>query len=255
MNLATIAPPISRAPSDATARPAMSSHRTNSLFAGLFYLITFISIPTIGLYASVHGANYFSGHGSDTAVIAGTVLELIVGLACIGTAVALFPVVKRQSEGLALGFVTIRVLETTGIFAGVAAILSLVTLHQAGVGADGLVAGHVLVALYDRMFLITQSFMPVLNALLLGTLMYRSRLVPRVIPLLGLIGAPILLAGDTAVLFGLLGAHAPVLGLATLPDFVWELSLGLWLTIKGFNPSAVAALYSRSVDGDQAVAI
>jgi hypothetical protein len=246
MNLATIATTMSRVPGSAAAKHKMSSQRKTSLVAGLFYLITFISIPTIGLYASVHGSNYIAGHGSDTAVIIGAVLELIVGLAGIGTAVALFPVVKRQNEGLALGFVTTRVLEATGIFVGVAAILSLVTLRQAGVGADGLVAGHVLVALYDRMFLVTQSFMPVLNALLLGTLMYKSRLVPRIIPLLGLIGAPILITADAAVLFGLLGSHAPVLGLATLPDFVWELSLGLWLTFKGFKPSAVTALATRS---------
>src|ERR1700682_3691717 len=140
MNLATIATTMSRVPGSAAAKHKMSSQSKTSLVAGLFYLITFISIPTIGLYASVHGSNYIAGHGSDTAVIIGAVLELIVGLAGIGTAVALFPVVKRQNEGLALGFVTTRVLEATGIFVGVAAILSLVTLRQAGVGADGLVA-------------------------------------------------------------------------------------------------------------------
>ena len=113
-----------------------------------------------------------------------------MALAGIGTAVALFPVLKRQNEGVALGFVGSRVLEAGTIFAGVACLLTVVTLRQAGAGADALVTGHALVAMYDRMFLLGQSFMPAVNALLLGSLLYQSRLVPRVLPLIGLIGAP-----------------------------------------------------------------
>src|SRR5947208_2851989 len=178
----------------------MSPHRTTSLAAGVLYLLTFVSIPTLALYGPVHDPNYIVGPGPDTGVMFGGILEIIVALACIGTAVVLYPVVKRQNEGIALGFVGVRVLEAGTIFAGVACLLSVVTLRQAGAGADALVTGHALVALYDRTFLIGQSFIPAVNALLLGSLLYQSRLVPRVLPLLGFIGAPLLVAGDLAVL-------------------------------------------------------
>src|SRR2546428_6212603 len=156
----------------------MSPLRKTALVAGVFYLLTFVSIPTLFLYGPVRGANYIIGPGPDTSAIIGGILEIIVALAGIGTAVTLFPVVKRQNEGVALGFVGSRVLEAATIFAGVACLLSVVTLRQAGAGAEALVIGHALVAMYDRMFLIGQSFIPAVKALLLGSLLYPSRLVP-----------------------------------------------------------------------------
>ena len=181
----------------------MNSLRKTALVAGVLYLITFVSIPTLALYGPVHDPNYIVGPGPDTAVIIGGVLEMIVALAGIGTAVALYPVVKRQNEGVALGFVGSRILEAATIFAGVVSLLSVVTLRQAGAGADALVTGQALVALYDWIFLLGQSLIPAVNALLLGSLLYQSRLVPRVLPVLGFIGAPLLLASDAATLFGL----------------------------------------------------
>ena len=219
----------------------MSSHRKTSLAAGVLYLLTFASIPTLALYGSVKGANYILGAGPDTGAIFGGILEIIVALACIGTAVALYPVVKRQNEGVALGFVGSRVLEAGTIFAGVACLLTVVTLRQAGAGAGALVAGHALVAMYDRLFLVGQSFIPAVNALLLGSLLYQSRLVPRVLPLLGFIGAPLLVASDITVLFGLFDRSAPPVALAALPIALWEFSLGVWLVAKGFKPSRILA--------------
>ena len=223
----------------------MSPHRKTSLAAGVLYLLTFVSIPTLALYGPVKGANYILGAGPDTGALVGALLEIIVALAGVGTAVALFPVVKRQNEGIALGFVASRTLEAAGTFASVACLLTVVTLRQEGAGADALVTSHALVAMYDRLFLVTQSFIPAVNALLLGSLLYQSRLVPRVLPLLGFIGAALLVAGDIAVLFGLIGQHAPSTALAAIPIALWEFSLGVWLVVKGFNPSAITALYSR----------
>ena len=223
------------------AATIVASSRKIAIAAGALYLLTFVSIPTLALYGPVHEPNYIVGPGPDTAVIFGGVLEIIVALAGIGTAVALYPVVKRQNEGVALGFVGARVLEAATIFAGVVCLLSVVTLRQAGAGADALVTGHALVALYDRTFLIGQSFIPAVNALLLGSLLYQSRLVPRVLPLLGFIGAALLVAADIAVLFGLIGMHAPSTALAALPIALWEFSLGVWLIAKGFNPSAITS--------------
>jgi hypothetical protein len=215
----------------------MSPHRQTALVAGVFYLLTFVSIPTLALYAPVHDPQYIAGAGPDTGVFIGGILEVIVALAGVGTAVALFPVVKRQNEAVALGFVASRVLEAATIFAGVAFLLSVVTLRQAGVGADGLVTGRALVAMYDRMFLLGQSFFPAVNAVLLGSLLYRSRLVPRALPLLAFIGVPLLVGADIAVLFGLIGRSSSPAALAALPIALWEFSLGVWLVVKGFNAS------------------
>jgi hypothetical protein len=224
----------------------MSPLRKTALVAGALYLLTFVSIPTLALYGPVlHDPKYIVGPGPDTAVFFGGILELIVALAGIGTAVALYPVVKRQNEGVALGFVGARVLEAATIFAGVAALLSIVTLRQAGVGAEALVTGQALVALYDRTFLVGQSFMPAVNALLLGSLLYQSRLVPRVLPLLGFIGAALLVASDIGTLFNLWGQMSAVAALAALPIALWEFSLGVWLVVKGFKPSPILSSATR----------
>jgi hypothetical protein len=217
----------------------MSPLRKTALVAGVLYLLTFVSIPTLALYGPVHDPRYILGPGPDTAVFVGGVLELIVALAGIGTAVALYPVVKRQDEGAALGFVGSRTLEAATIFAGVATLLSVVTLRQAGVGAAGLVVAQALVALYDRTFFVGQSLIPAVNALLLGSLLFRSRLVPRVLPLLGFIGAALLVASDAAILFGLVGRTSALAGIAALPIATWEFSLGVWLVVKGFRPSPI----------------
>jgi len=240
---ATVQAPAVKPP--ATGVP-MTSTRKTALVAGVFYLITFISIPTLALYGPVKNhQDWILSSGSNTAVLVGGFLEVIVALACVGTAVALYPVVKRQNEGFALGFVTSRVLEAGMIFTGVVSLLSLVTLRQhlggaAGADAASLVttgASHV--AVYNWAFLLGQSLMPGINALLLGSLMYRSRLVPRVIPMIGLIGAPLLIASVFATLFGGIAQYSSLAALAALPVAAWEFSLGVWLVMKGFKPSPI----------------
>jgi hypothetical protein len=229
-----------------TKRPPMDKMRKTALIAGVFYLITFISIPTLALYGPVknHG-DWILSSSTHTGVLVGGFLEVIVALAGIGTAITLYPVVKRQNEGVALGFVAARVLEAGMIFTGVVSLLSLVTLRQdlgAAAGANAAVlvttgASHV--AVYNWTFLLGQSLMPGINALLLGSLLYRSRLVPRVIPALGLIGAPLLICTVIATLFGGIKLGSPEL--AALPVAAWELSLGVWLVVKGFKPSPITA--------------
>jgi hypothetical protein len=226
----------------------MSPARKTALVAGVFYLITFISIPTLALYGPVKNhRDWILSSGGHTAVLVGGLLEVIVALAGIGTAVTLYPVVKRQNEGIALGFVTARVVEAGMIFTGVVSLLSLVTLRQdlggaAGANAAALVttgASHV--AIYNSTFLLGQSLMPGINALLLGSLLYRSRLVPRVLPVLGLIGAPLLITADIATLFGGIGQTSSWALVAALPVAAWEFSLGVWLVVKGFKPSPITA--------------
>jgi hypothetical protein len=231
---------------DQQAVPKMTSSRKTALVAGLLYLLTFVSIPTLALYVQVKGANYILGAGSDTAVILGGILEIIVALAGIGTAVVLFPVLKRQNEGAALGLVASRILEASTMFVGVAFLLSIVTLRQVGAGADALLTSHVLGSLYDRIFLLGQSFMPAINDLLLGFLLYKSRLVPRALAMIGIVGGPLLIASYLAVMFGLVGQHTSLPGLSAMPVALFELSLGIWLTVKGFNRSAATSLSEKA---------
>jgi hypothetical protein len=217
----------------------MTSLRKTALAAGVLYLLTFVSVPTLALYASVRDPNYVVGPGSGTGVIWGVVLEMIVALAGIGTAVVLYPVFKRQNQAIALGLVGARVLESATIFAGIAILMSMVTLRQAGAGPGALATGKAMVALHNWTFLIGQGFIPAVCALLLGSLLYRSRLVPRALPRLAFIGAPLLATSTIATLFGLWTQVSPISGLLTIPDAVWEFALGVYLIVKGFKPSPI----------------
>src|SRR5579871_4785032 len=224
----------------------MSPLRKTALVAGILYLLTFVSIPTLFLYDQVrHNPKYILGPGPDTAVLFGGILEIIVALAGIGTAVVLFPVLKRQNEAMALGFVCSRVLEAAGILAGVASLLAIVSLRQAGAGADALVTGQTLAVLYERIFLLSQSLMPALNDLLLGFLLYQSRLVPRLLPVIGLVGAPLLLVGDIGTLLNFWGPLSSVSALLALPVALFEFSLGIYLIVKGFRPSPILSNDTR----------
>jgi len=235
-------------PASAT-NPPLDPTRKAAFVAGTFYLLTFVSsIPALLLLGPVlDDAGYIVGAGPDTSVLWGSFLDFVNALACIGTAVALYPVVRRHNHGLALGFVTSRMLEAAIIMIGVVSLLAVVTLRQDFAGASDadpatlVTTGQALVGVRDWTFLLGPGFMAGINALLLGTLMYRSRLVPRIIPTMGLIGAPLLLAANTATFFGLNDQLSTWSLLATLPVAAWELSLGVWMIVKGFRTSPVTA--------------
>lgn len=222
----------------------MDPMRRTALVAGVLYLITFaIGIPPAFLLGPVlNDPSFITSAGPDGQVLLGSSFDVINALACIGTAVALYPVVRRQHEGMALGFVTTRLVEAAVILIGVVSILAVVTLRDpgaTGVEATSLVAvGGALVAVRDWTFLLGPGLMPALNALLLGTLMYRSGLVPRWMPVLGLVGAPMLLSSTIGTLFGVNDVVSAWTGIATVPIFVWELSIGLWMTFRGFRASS-----------------
>ena len=223
----------------------MTSLRKTAFVAGLLYLITYLAIPTVVLYGpALDDPNFIASTGNSTGVLWAAVLELIVAFAIVGTGVALFPVLKRQNEGVALGFVTARLFETGIIVVGIISVLSIVTLRQdvgatAGADAASLVSiGRSLIAIHDWTFLIGQTLLPGINALLLGSLMYRSGLVPRVIPLLGLIGAPLMISSALGQVVGINEEYSVWSAIALVPIFLWELTLGLWLVFKGFKRSA-----------------
>jgi hypothetical protein len=230
-------------------RPAERSQRRIALIAGVLFVITFVtSIPALLLYHPVlHDMGYITGAGGDARVLLGAFLELLLIVANIGSAVVLFPILKRQHEGLALGFVTARVVESAFIAVGILSLLTIVTLRQdlAGTGSDPATlttVGRSLVAIKDWTFLLGPGFVVGIgNGLILGYLMYRSGLVPRRMAMLGLIGGPLICASGIAVLFGAIEQGGAAQSVATIPEFVWELSLGIYLIVKGFKSSPITA--------------
>jgi Domain of unknown function (DUF4386) len=227
--------------------------QTIARVTGILFLITYATAipPFVYFYAPVlDDPRYIVGAGADTRVSLGAILEVILIIANIGTAVVLWPVLKRQSEILALGYVTARVVECVFIAVGILSLLSVVTLRQEAAGADAalLVAvGESLVALHNWTFLLGPGFIVGIgNGLMLGYLMYTSGLVPRGMTMLGLIGGPVLMAAAIAVIFGVIEQGGLWQTLASAPEFFWELSLGIWLIVKGFNPSALSRLQPES---------
>jgi uncharacterized protein DUF4386 len=237
----------------------MTSIRKTALVAGILYLATFLSsIPAVFLQGAVfNDPNFILGGGaSDTLVRFGALLDIVNGLTAIGTAVALYSVVKRQHEGLAIGFVGSRLFEAAALFIGIVCVFAIVTLRQTGAaGADSTTLVTIqrsLLAVRDWSFVLGTG-VPALNAFLLGTLMYRSRLVPRAIPVLGLIGAPLFTSWIVGYIFGITEGGTPWHAIGVAPIFFWELFLGLWMTFKGFRKDAPimveAAAQAASLDG------
>jgi hypothetical protein len=210
----------------------------------VLFLVTFVTaIAGDILYNPVlDDSQYIVGAGDDTRIQLGALCELLLIIANIGTALALFPILRRQNEGLALGYVAARVVECAFIAVGILSVLSILTLRQDAAGSDAgslVVAGQSLVAVKDWTFLLGPGFVVgVGNGLILGYLMYRSGLVPRRMPMLGLVGGPLICASGIAVMFGVIEMQSTWQGIATIPEFLWELSLGIYLTAKGFKASS-----------------
>ena len=235
--------------------------QTLARVTGVLFLITYItSIPAFFVfYAPVlHDPGYITGAGPDTSVLLGAFLEVLLIIANIGSAVAVFPVLKRQNEVLALGFVTARIVESAFIAVGILSLVTVVTLRQHAVGADAAtltLVGQALVAIHGWTFRLGPNFVVgVGNGLMLGYMMYRSGLVPRPMAMLGLIAGALLCASAIAMLFGVLELGSAAQALAGMPEFFWELSLGIYLTVKGFRPAAVASEPARTATGELLVA-
>lgn len=203
----------------------MLPHRRLALAAGILYLVTFAtSIPALALKTPL-----LEGAATDVGARVAIVLELLLALACLGTAVALHPITRRVSEPLALGFVASRSLEGAFVAIGAVALLALTSLPDPA-----------LVAIHDAAFLLGPGILPAVNAVLLGTALLRGRLVPRIIPVVGLIGAPLLLASALGTLLGAWSQVSPIAAVAALPIALWEFSIGVWLIVRGVRPDALA---------------
>ena len=220
----------------------MSLDQKGARVFGVLFLVTFItSIPALLLYQPVldDPIGYIAGGGQNNQILFGAFLELLLIIANIGTAVVIFPIVKRQSEELALGYVTARLFECTFILVGIVAVLGIVTLQKEAAGAaEGSVA-YTLAAIKDWTFSLGPGWVVGWGkGLILGYLMYSSGLVPRKMTWLGLVGGPLIIVSGTLVMFGVADLHGTLQGLATIPEGLWELSLGIYCTVKGFRSSS-----------------
>ena len=212
---------------------------------GVLYLITFVtSIPALWLYEPVlrNPVGYIAGGGHDKRILLGALLELLLILANIGTAVVIVPIMRRRNEELAISYVTARVFECAFILVGIVAILGIITLRNQAAGASEGTVAYTLAAIKDWTFLLGPGWMVGWgNGLILGYLMYRTGLVPRKAAWLGLIGGPLIIITGTAIMFGgnhPSGALRSLQGIATAPEFLWELFLGVYCTIWGFRRDA-----------------
>ena len=182
----------------------------------------------------------------------------LTGLGGVISAVALYAVARRYSIRSAIGFITTRVMESMIIFVGVIAMLTMYTLRNSPVGGDDAMStmGSALLAIHDWTFLLGPGLMSALNALCIGSVMYRSRLLPRWIPTLGLVGAPMLLLSSTVTLFGGWDQVSGPSVVLTLPIAVWEFSFGVYMIVKGFRPVPEAAepCFGSNVDIAPAIA-
>jgi hypothetical protein len=212
---------------------------------GVLYLITFVtSIPAALLYepALRHPVSYIAGSGHDTQILLGALLELLLIIANIGTAVVIVPIVRRQNEELAIGYVTARLIECTFILVGIVSMLGIITLRNQVAGPSEGTIAYTLAAIKDWTFLLGPGWVVGWgNGLILGYLMYRSGLVPRRAAWLGLIGGPLIIVSGTAVMFT--GNHPSstlhsLQSIVTAPEFLWELFLGIYCTIWGFRRDA-----------------
>jgi hypothetical protein len=229
----------------------MTSYRKTALVAGILYLLTFIgSIPAAFLVApAISDPNYMTGAGADQQVALGAVFELVNVFGLIGCGIALYSVIRKAHEGLAIGYLATRLFEGATITMGVLSLLAVTSLHQQsaalGDAPSLLPVGRALVEIRTWATVIGGN-MAAFNALMLGTALYKARLVPRAIPGLGIVGAPILITWVIGVILGLTGPGTPFHVIAVIPFFIWELVLGLWLTFKGFDENSPIALSERA---------
>jgi hypothetical protein len=229
----------------------MTSFRKTALVGGILYLLTFVgSIASAMLVGpALNDPAYVLGAGADRQIGLAAILELVNVFALIGCGIAFFSVIRKVHEGLAIGYLATRLFEGAIITVSVISLLSIITVRQqvaAGADGEGLApVAAALVAIRNWAIVLGSNMAP-FNALMLGTALYRARLIPRAIPALGLVGAPILITWVAAKILGLSDAGTPFHVVAVLPFFIWELVLGLWLTFKGFNEEAPIAVAERA---------
>ncbi len=231
----------------------MQAFRKTAAVIGALFLLTHVTaITAVVLYAPVFAdPEYVLGGGDGSGVLLGGLLDVVLALGVVGTGVALYPVLRRQNEGVALGYVALRTLEAGVILVGVVTILGVLSLRETAGGGDDaslVAAAGALVATHNWTFLVGPGLICGTNTVLAASLLYRSGLVPRFIAVLGLVGGPLIFAANTGVMFGVFDQVSPWTGLCVIPIFAWEICLAVYLLAKGFRPAALARLAGESAE-------
>lgn len=225
----------------------MASSRRTAIVIGMLYLITHVtSIVGLSLYGPVLTSTTYAEHltapDASGNVLVGALLEIVLALAIVGTGVMLYPVVKPLNEGMALGYAALRTLEAAVIAVGVTPMIAAVALVQspgAAGAADKAGLVQALAAVHNWTFLVGPGFICAANTAVLAAVLLRSGIVPRFVPILGLVGSPLLFASSTAQILGAIPQTSPWAGVAAAPVFAWEISLALFLIIRGFRAGAM----------------
>jgi hypothetical protein len=229
-------------------RVPMDPLRKTAAIVGWLFVLTYVTsiASKLAFYPPLFEDGYITGPGQDTRVLWGALSEAVLIVANIGTAVALFSVLKRQHENLALGFVAARIMESVFIGVGILSVLTVVTLRQDLAGATSAdsaaltTVGDALLALQEWTFCLGPGLVVgVGNGLILGYLMYRSGLVPRPLAVLGLVGGTFICLSGAAAMLGMIELDGTWQTLAAVPEFFWELSFGVYLIVKGFRPTSL----------------
>lgn len=209
----------------------MKLPRKTAFWAGFFYLLTFVSIPTLSLYLPIHNINFLIRNDTNIDVIIGGLLEITVALSGIITSIILYNVLKEQNQTLAIGLIASRILEAATIFVGVSFVLASVKLHKIEANETYTEIAHTLAILYDSIFTIGQAFIPAIDDIILGILLYKSRIVPRSLAVLGIAGAFPLIIGFLFILFGIIERTSIFAGLSAIMVATFEFSLGIYFVV------------------------
>lgn len=227
----------------------MRTIRINAIVTGVLFIIA-SATAVIGVYLYgpiITGPDYLSsGAANGNRVILGALNELILACAAIGTGIMLYPHLRKHNESLALGYVCFRLFEAVVITVGLVGVLALVTVSRDFVGAAAADAaafratGTALLAVREWAFILGPNLLLGVNTLLCSYVLFRTRLVPRPIAVMGLTGATLMTLAGPLLMFGVVRLWSPALVLMAAPVALYEMILAVWLIAKGFNAAATA---------------
>ena len=226
----------------------MNANRDIAIFVGVLYILAAVTaIIGFALYQPILNDPLciINGTSNDTQVIWGAFNELILAFSIIGISVLMFPIINKENESLAVGYVCFRLLEAILIIIGIICLLSIVTLSQefakevAPNLSSFLTTGYLLVTIHNWTFLLGPNLALGSSTLMMSYFLYDSKLVPRFISVLGLAGGFLILACALLVLFGVFLQVSTWGAVLAIPVFAYEMSLAVWLIVKGFNSSIV----------------
>lgn len=231
-----------------------SNQKAAKIVGVLFILAAVTAVVGLNLYNPIlKGPDYLlNGAKHANQAVLGAVMELVLVVSAIGTATTMFPILRKYNETIALWHVCFRFLEAIIITVGVISVLSLLTLSRefAAGGAPDPVAfqasGIVLKAIHDWTFMLGPLFMLGINTMMYSYIFYKSKLVPRFIPILGMTGATCVFVCALLVMFGVIEQISVLGGILALPVAANEMILAVWLIVKGFNETALLSLSAKS---------